>query len=60
VSKLGDYLPILLALTFPIVVCGDDDGGSGGEYDGLYELTVHQTKDDCSADTWADENITET
>ena len=57
--KKLSYLPLLLALTLPIVACGDDGGGSGGEYDGLYELTVHQTKDDCSADTWADEVISE-
>lgn len=38
--------------------CSDDDQ-PGTEYNGLYELTVHQTKSDCSAPTWTEETITE-
>jgi hypothetical protein len=50
-------ISFVLASVFCLSACSDDDV-PGSEYNGLYEMTLHQTKSDCSADTWTDQEIT--
>ena len=50
-------LTVLWILVSFLMIACDDGGTSGSKYDGVYELTVHQSKTNCEADTWTDGEI---
>jgi len=57
-NEMKRLMAASMLASFLLVAC-DDSGSSGSRYDGVYELTVHQSKSNCEADTWTDEEITD-